>query len=185
MPRFSVKPPTLEQVAPILRRRYGDHAHYNRRNPMEELLFILCSVKTQESSYLSTYSALREEFPTFCSLAEAPAEYIAKPLATGGLQKQKSEAIRKICDAIMGRFGRLPLAPLRQMDDAGGEEFLTSLPGGRGQGGNCDCKHFWLRKMERGLKLCCPLRKGELPLLIKRGNILHTNCTKTDKNYNR
>lgn len=124
-----MKPPTPEQVAPILLRCYGDHAHYNRRNPMEELLFILCSVKTQESSYLSTYSALREEFPTFSSLAEAPAEYIAKPLASGGLQKQKSMSIRKICDAIIGRFGRLTLAPLRRWDDAECEAFLTSLPG--------------------------------------------------------
>jgi len=40
-------------------------------------------------------------------------------------------------------------------------------------------------EMDRSLKLCCPLRKGELPLLIKRGNLLCANCTKTDKNYNR
>jgi len=118
-----------EQVAPILKRRYGDHAHYNRRNPMEELLFILCSTKTQESSYLSTYSALREEFPTFSSLAEAPAEEIAIPLVPGGLYRQKSEAIHKICTAIVERFGRLTLAPLRWRDDAECEAFLTALPG--------------------------------------------------------
>gem|GEM_PF-2361750 len=39
--------------------------------------------------------------------------------------------------------------------------------------------------MDCGLKLCDPLRKGELPFLRKGGNLLHTNRTKPDKNYNR
>jgi len=125
-PRPSAPP---ELVARLLRERYGDHAHFNRKNPMEELLFILCSTKTQESSYRATYSALRGAFPTFSSLAEAPAEYIARPLVPGGLHRQKSEAIRRICDAIVGAFGRLTLAPLRAMDDRACEVFLTALPG--------------------------------------------------------
>lgn len=119
----------IEAVAAALRKRYRDHSHYNRRNPLEELLYILCSTKTQETSYRGTYAALRQEFPTFTKLAEAPAEYIAKPLVPGGLYRQKSRAIRRICDAILGRFGQLTLAPLRGMDDASCEGFLTSLPG--------------------------------------------------------
>jgi endonuclease III len=117
------------QVASALRKRYGDHSHYNRRNPLEELLYILCSTQTQESSYRSTYSALRREFSTFTKLAEAPAEYIAKPLMPGGLYRNKSKAIRQICDTIIQRFGRLTLSPLRSMGDRECEEFLLSLPG--------------------------------------------------------
>jgi endonuclease III len=128
MKASSTSPPP-DRVAALLRGRYGDHAHFNRKNPLEELLYIFCSTKTQESSYRATYTALREDFPTFSRLAEAPAEYIAKPLVSGGLYRQKSEAIRKTCDAIIGQFGRLTLSPLRAMGDAECEEFLTALPG--------------------------------------------------------
>lgn len=121
--------PNFGQVAAILRRRYGDHAHFNRKNPLDELLFIFCSTKTQESSYLGTYAALREQFSTFSRLAEAPAEYIARPLVSGGLYRQKSLAIRRACDAIIERFGRLTLAPLLGLGDDDCEAFLTSLPG--------------------------------------------------------
>jgi endonuclease III len=112
-----------------LRERYGDWDHHNRKNPLDELLFILCSTKTNENGYRGTYSALRRAFPRFDTIAEAPPEYLAKPLATGGLQHQKARAIRGICDAIVARFDKLTLAPLRAMPDAECEAFLTSLPG--------------------------------------------------------
>lgn len=112
-----------------MRARYGDWDHHNRKNPLDELLFILCSTKTNEDGYRGTYAALKREFPAFGRIAEAPAEYLAKPLAAGGLQNQKARAIRGICDAIGERFGRLTLAPLKQLGDGECEAFLTSLPG--------------------------------------------------------
>lgn len=120
--------PEAGVVCDILRARYRDWDHHNRSNPLDELLFILCSTRTQENGYRGTYSALKQEFPTFGSLAEAPARYIAKPLEPGGLQRQKSKAIREICDQITARFGWLSLAPLRESSDAECEAFLTSLP---------------------------------------------------------
>jgi endonuclease III len=121
--------PSPQDVARRLRKRYRNHAHYNRKNPLEELLFILCSTKTQESSYRSTFLALKKKFPTFTKLGRASASHIAKPLVSGGLYRQKSTAIRKIFDEIIHRFGRLTLSPLRGMTDKECEDFLTSLPG--------------------------------------------------------
>ncbi len=122
-------PKGIQAVAVALRRRYGDHDHYNRRNPLDELLFIICSTQTTESSYRRTFRELRREFPTFSRLAEAPAEYLAKPLEPGGLSNQKAKSMRRIFDAIEETFGKLSLAPLREYDDAACEEFLTALPG--------------------------------------------------------
>jgi endonuclease III len=122
-------PDGIESVAALLTDRYRDHAHYNRKNPLEELLFILCSVKTSEKSYRRVYAGFRREFPSFDRLAEAPAERLAEPLVPGGLYRQKSLALRKTMDAIITRFGRLTLAPLRGFPDEQCERFLTSLPG--------------------------------------------------------
>lgn len=129
MPRSPRQPPGIHDVAATLTGRYRDHDHFNRKNPLEELLFILCSVKTSEKSYRRVYADFRREFPSFDRLAEAPAEKLAGPLVPGGLYRQKSVALRKTMDAIIERFGRLTLAPLHRFPDEQCERFLTSLPG--------------------------------------------------------
>jgi len=117
------------RVARILRVRYKDFEHYNRRNPLEELLFILCSVQTQESNYRQTFTALRRRFPRMKMLAGATARQIAVPLRPGGLSGNKSKQIRKIFQRLSEEFGRPTLAPLAHLGDAECEAFLTSLPG--------------------------------------------------------
>ena len=129
MPAPPPAPKNLEEVAAVLTAIYSDFDHYNRKNPLEELLFILCSVKTSENSYRRVYKDFRKTFPTFGVLAEAPAEKIAEPLVSGGLYRQKSEALRRTMDAIIERFGTLTLAPLKSFPDEQCERFLTSLPG--------------------------------------------------------
>jgi endonuclease-3 len=45
-------------------------------------------------------------------IAEASAEYIARPIASGGLSNQKAKAIRNLLDMIVARFGAPTLKPL-------------------------------------------------------------------------
>ncbi|KAF0203875.1 MAG: Base excision DNA repair protein HhH-GPD [Gallionellaceae bacterium] len=122
-------PPTIWKVAAALKNRYRDFNHYNCKDPLDELLFIICSTKTGEASYRSTFSSLKEAFPTHLQIAEAPAEYIARPIVSGGLSNQKAKAIRELFDIIVGKFGEPTLKPLRKMSDAEAEAFLLSLPG--------------------------------------------------------
>lgn len=117
------------QVAKKLSRKYGDYAHRNKRNPLDELLFIICSLQTDKQKYLSTFRALKHKFPSFVELSEAPQSSISLVLREGGLSNQKADAIKKILRAIINAFGRPTLAPLRFMSDAECEKFLISLPG--------------------------------------------------------
>ena len=78
-------PLSVWKVAAALKTRYLDFNHYNLKNPLDELLFIICSTKTGEASYRSTYRLLKETFPAHYQIAEAPAEYIARPIVSGGL----------------------------------------------------------------------------------------------------
>ncbi|MFZ4539470.1 endonuclease III domain-containing protein [Propionivibrio sp.] len=109
--------------------RYHDFAHYNLKDPLDELLFIICSTKTDEANYRKTFRALKDSFPTHLMIAEAPAEYIAMTIARGGLSNQKSKAIRNLLDAVVDQFGEPSLEPLRAMSDKGAEAFLLALPG--------------------------------------------------------
>ncbi|MDD5058373.1 MAG: hypothetical protein PHQ60_10915 [Sideroxydans sp.] len=122
-------PSSVRQVAAALKTRYRDFNHYNLKDPLDELLFIICSTKTGEASYRNTYRSLKESFPTHLRIAEAPAEYIARPIASGGLSNQKSRAIRELLDIVVDKFGEPTLKHLHKMSDAEAEKFLLSLPG--------------------------------------------------------
>ena len=122
-------PSTVFKVAATLKTRYRDFNHHNLKNPLDELLFIICSTKTGEASYRSTYRSLKETFPTHLQIAEAPAAYIAQPILSGGLSNQKAKAIRDLLDIIVEKFGEPTLKPLRKMSDAEAAAFLLSLPG--------------------------------------------------------
>lgn len=122
-------PSAVFDVAAKLQARYADFNHYNLKNPLDELLFIICSTKTSEASYRSTYRSLKETFTTHLQIAEAPAKYIARPIVSGGLSNQKAKAIRNLLDVIVKRFGEPTLKSLRAMNDKDAESFLLSLPG--------------------------------------------------------
>ncbi len=121
--------PYVKDIAIILRKEYQDFSHYNKSNPLDELLFIICSVKRSENVYLRAFKSLKQAFPTFQTLAKASTRDILKKVEWGGLQNQKATSVKQLVQAIQKRFGKLTLAPLRDMTDKECESFLTSLPG--------------------------------------------------------
>ena len=129
MRRKSVDAPNVKEITFILSQRYHDWDHYNYKNPFEELLFILCSIQTNEDLYRYTYAALRRSYPTYKALADASETEIAEVIVNGGLSSQKAHKIKQILDEIIERFGKPSLAPLKRMSDIEREKFLTSLMG--------------------------------------------------------
>ncbi len=120
---------SMASVARVLRKRYKDFSHHNPSNPLADLLFIICSRKTNERNYRPSYCALRRAFPTFQSLAAASAEEIAAAITGGGLARQKGRQIQEILRVLKSRFGRPTLSPLTRWTDEECEAFLTALPG--------------------------------------------------------
>lgn len=115
-------------IARILSEQYGDFNHYNRKNPLEELIFIICSTKTDEEKYRATFASLRRRFRTFRNLLLADVSDIAEVLRPGGLSQQKAALIKEVLLAVTNHFGRPTLSPLREYDDQACEAFLLSLP---------------------------------------------------------
>ncbi len=122
-------PANVIPIARELRKSYKDFGHYNKKNPLDELLLILCSVKRGEKVYLRAFKSLKQAFPTFEKLNQASVKELTKQIKWGGLQNQKARSLKKIITAITGRFGKLSLAPLRKLTEQECEEFLCSLPG--------------------------------------------------------
>lgn len=119
----------VEAVARALSECYSDHAHGNKVNPLRELIFIICSVQTNETLYRSTYTKLMSVFPRFGQLADASEDDIAAAIAHGGLSRQKARTICAILSRLESDFGTPTLSPLRAMTDAECENYLESLPG--------------------------------------------------------
>lgn len=122
-------PPHIFKVARKLKKEYKDFSHNNKKNPLDELVFILCSVKRSEKVYLNAYRTLKKAFPKYEILANAPVREIRKAVAWGGLQNQKASAVKAIIKTLIKKFGKPTLAPLKKMSDEKCERFLSSLPG--------------------------------------------------------
>jgi endonuclease III len=130
--RLSISPKTSAEIVKValkLKKEYKDFAHHNKKNPLDELFFILCSIKRSEKVYLAAFKSLRRSFPRYELLATASIKKISKTVSWGGLQNQKATAAREIVRRIIESFGRPTLAPLKRMPDEECERFLTCLPG--------------------------------------------------------
>lgn len=121
--------PHVEEVTIALVKRFGRPTLGNKKNPFNELLYIILSSRTAPSNYQDTYRSLRRRFSRAGTLAEASPGEVAEAIEHGGLQDKKARAITAIASELKRTFGRVTLAPLRgtQTDEA--EEFLLSLPG--------------------------------------------------------
>lgn len=112
----------------MLKSQYLDFSHHNKKNPLDELIFILLSTTTTERVYLQTYRSFKKHFPSYSAVLGASIPQIARPISLGGQFTQKATAIKSIIAILNDRFGRPTLSPLYEMTDSECEELLTSLP---------------------------------------------------------
>lgn len=121
--------PHIFEISRRLKKEYKDFPHNNKKNPLDELVFILCSVKRSEKVYLNAFRTLKREFPKYGMLADSPVREISQVIAWGGLQNQKTMAVKAIIKTLIRKFGKPTLTPLKKMSDEECEQFLSSLPG--------------------------------------------------------
>ena len=119
----------LREAATLLSSRYGDPRLHNKDRPLDELIFIILSVKTTESSYLRTYQALKNAFDDWFEILETPPGSVACIIASGGLAEKKEGQIRSLLKEIRSRSGENILTSLSQVRTGKAEAFLISLPG--------------------------------------------------------
>lgn len=116
-------------VAKILKRTYKDFAHNNLRDPLWELMFLICSIQTTEANYRRTFRALKQKYSSLSKLGAATEKGVAAAIRLGGLSKQKAKTIKRLVGSIKKHFGHLTLEPLRKLDNEKCENLLTGLFG--------------------------------------------------------
>lgn len=119
----------LDKIAIILKKEYGDFNHYNKKNPLDELVFIICSIKRNEKICLLMFRALKNAFPSYDKMLKAPQRKLSKVLSPYGLQNEKAFTIKEILGSITRSFGKPTLNPLKMISDSECESFLLNLRG--------------------------------------------------------
>lgn len=117
----------LATISARLSHAYKDPRHYNKLDPLAELIFIILSAATPEHLYRATYSALRRRFRTWRALANASSGEIAAVISTGGLGQKKAEQIKAIFDRLCATEPPFSLDFLRQLPTSEAESFLIYL----------------------------------------------------------
>ena len=109
-----------------LRELYGRPVNHPHGHPIAELVRTVLSQNTSDTNRDVAYERLRERFPSWEDVRDAPPDEVVEALRPGGLANTKGPRIQ----AILADLGRHP--DLDWLGDAPRDEaieFLTSLPG--------------------------------------------------------
>jgi endonuclease-3 len=115
----------LRKITDRLAREYGRPVLRPHWAPIDELVLTVLSQNTNDRNRDVAYFRLRDRFPTWDAVREAPVEEIEEAIRPGGLAPTKSVRIHQILDAI-GEDDLLWLADA-PLDEA--REYLVGLPG--------------------------------------------------------
>jgi endonuclease-3 len=115
----------LRTITDRLANEYGRPVLRPHRAPIDELVLTVLSQNTNDRNRDVAYFRLRDRFPSWDAVREAPVEEVEDAIRPGGLAPTKSVRIHQILDAI-GEDDLLWLedAPLGEARD-----YLVGLPG--------------------------------------------------------
>jgi len=119
----------LKKCNAILVSHFGLRRHGNKKNPLDELIYIVLSTQTDEAKYQSVYSNLKRRFRSWRKIESHHKPEIETILEPGGLSAIKADRIISILSTLDINFGARSLAMLKRMSDADAEKTLCSLPG--------------------------------------------------------
>ncbi len=101
----------------------------NQADPLDELIFIILTLKTDYRGFSQVWKSLKARFPTWNRILHAPMRQLIAVLKPAGLSRQKGVRIKKILRRIGRERGVLSLDFLRDFSDADAEAYLKSFPG--------------------------------------------------------
>jgi len=112
-----------------LRDVYGIPIMAPHEQPLDELILTVLSQSTNDRNRDVAYERLRERFPSWEAVLNAPNAEVEEAIRPGGISKVKSARIQEILRAIDAHEHGLDLRWLRDVPVPEGQAYLTSLPG--------------------------------------------------------
>ena len=126
---MSWRRPRAERVRAIrerLRTVYGVPDWPPHGQPLDELVLTVLSQSTNDRNRDVAYERLRERFPAWGAVRDAPMDEVEEAIRPGGISHVKSERIQRILRALPED---LDLSFLRDMPVEDARAYLCDLPG--------------------------------------------------------
>ncbi len=118
----------IREIARMMAVLHGTPNLGNKKDPVDELVYIILSRKTREDAYQEVFASLKERFATWDDLLDADRDEVDSLLRPGGLGDKKCTSLFGALERLRERFGSCTLEPARSWPDAELEAFLCSLP---------------------------------------------------------
>jgi endonuclease-3 len=115
----------LRTIRDRLRREYGRPVLRPHRAPIDELILTVLSQNTNDRNRDVAWARLRERFPAWDSVRDAPVREIEDAIRPGGLAPTKAVRIKRILEAL----GDDDLCWLEDAPLAEARDYLCDLPG--------------------------------------------------------
>src|SRR3954453_2492057 len=129
VPRAQWRPPARRRVLAVrdrLRTVYGAPVMPPHRRPVEELVLTVLSQSTNDRNRDVAYLRLRERFPSWEGVRDAPRPDVEAAIQPGGLHRQKAVRIQEILRALPDPVS---LDHLAEVGVEAARAELTALPG--------------------------------------------------------
>jgi endonuclease-3 len=119
----------MHAVRDALRTYYGVPHNEPHRAPLDELVLTVLSQNTNDRNRDVAYERLRDRFPDWDAVAQAPATEIEDAIRPGGISRVKAGRIKAMLGAIEAERGSLDLGFLADAPRENALDFLERLPG--------------------------------------------------------
>ena len=112
-----------------LERLFGRPRRTGHLDPVSELVSTILSQNTSDTNRDRAFFRLRERFPTWAQVRDAPAAEIQEAIRPAGLSEVKAPRIKDALLQVTQADGTLSLDFLRQMSVADAKAWLTAIKG--------------------------------------------------------
>lgn len=119
----------FDEIERLLDVTYGPRVLRESGDPISELIGTILSQNTSDVNTARSMARLREEFPTWEEVSEAPVEDVVDAIRSGGLANRKAPRIQAVINTVVERRGDTDLRFLAVLPLAEAQEWLTSMHG--------------------------------------------------------
>lgn len=118
-----------QEVYQRLLDEYGEPDWRPHLSPVAELVSTILSQNTNDTNRDRAFDSLREKFPTWEEVRDAPLDEIIDAIRVAGLANQKGPRIKNALQKITEQEGKISLAFLEDMTVEEAKSWLTDLKG--------------------------------------------------------
>lgn len=108
---------------------YGIQGIYGRADPMHELIGTILSHRTTHANEVTAYRTMRERFPTWEQVRDAPLPELIEAIQTANYPEVKAPYIQNLLTHLFQETGTANIDFLADMSTEDAMKWLTNLPG--------------------------------------------------------